>query len=118
MLLPNADPTHVEYVEDYVRIASRQSESIDVALFRDRARGDLVVVAKDKVTGEDVKIPVDGESAAEVYRHPFALRGPPAAADREWRITRGERLRGLGRVARPQSERSALCGLDLPSAPL
>jgi hypothetical protein len=57
---------------DYVDLASRFEGSINVALFWDRIKGDLVVVAHDRLTGEDVRIPVDAERAAEVYRHPFA----------------------------------------------
>jgi hypothetical protein len=57
---------------DYVDLASRFEGSINVALFWDRIKGDLVVVAQDRLTGEDVRIPVDAERAAEVYRHPFA----------------------------------------------
>lgn len=65
--------------EGYVDIATRYSGSINVALFWDRDKGDLVVVAHDGLTGERVRIPVDGENAAEVYRHPFAY-APPVAA--------------------------------------
>ena len=43
-----------------------------MALFWDRTKGDLVVVAQDRLTGEDVRIEVEPERAAEVYRHPFA----------------------------------------------
>jgi len=59
-------------MDDYVDIATRHSGSINVALFWDRTKGDLLVVAHDELTGEDLRIPVDGDSAAEVYRHPFA----------------------------------------------
>jgi hypothetical protein len=65
--------------EGYVDIATRYSGSINVALFWDREKGDLVVVAHDALTGERVRIPVDGNNAAEVYRHPFAY-APLAAA--------------------------------------
>ena len=57
---------------DYVDLASRFEGSINVALFWDRIKGDLVVVAQDRMTGEDVRIPVHPDRAAEVYRHPFA----------------------------------------------
>jgi hypothetical protein len=66
--------------EGYVDIATRYSGSINVALFWDRDKGDLVVVAHDALTGERVRIPVDGDNAAEVYRHPFAYAPAFAAA--------------------------------------
>jgi hypothetical protein len=59
-------------VKDYIDIATRDSGSVNVALSRHRVRGDLVVVAKDRRTGHDVMVPVDGTSATEVYRDPFA----------------------------------------------
>jgi len=58
--------------EDYIDLATRFEGPINVALFWDRTKGDLVVVAQDRLTGEDVRIPVDADRAAEVYRHPFA----------------------------------------------
>jgi hypothetical protein len=66
--------------DGYVDIATRYSGSINVALFWDREKGDLVVVAHDALTGERVRIPVDGESAADVYRHPFAYAPTRVAA--------------------------------------
>ena len=69
----SAAAAHGSFVEDdYVDIATRRSGSINVALFWDRRKGDLVVVAHDRLTGEDVRIAVDGARAADVYRHPFA----------------------------------------------
>jgi hypothetical protein len=61
-----------EDLEDYIDLATRFAGSINVALFWDRVKGDLVVVAHDDLTGEDVRIPVEPERAAEVFRHPFA----------------------------------------------
>jgi len=58
--------------DDYIDLATRFEGSINVALFWDRTRGDLIVVAQDRLTGEDVRIPVEPERAVEVYRHPFA----------------------------------------------
>ncbi len=71
-----ADAAQGSWVEDdYVDIATRHSGSINVALFWDRSKGDLVVVAHDRLTGEDVRIAVDGAHAADAYRHPFAYAG-------------------------------------------
>ena len=61
-----------EDLEDYIDLATRYAGSINVALFWDRINGDLVVVAHDDLTGEDVRIPVEPHRAAEVFRHPFA----------------------------------------------
>jgi hypothetical protein len=59
-------------MDGYVDIATRRAGSIDVTLLWHRSEGTLVVVAHDELTGEGVEIPVDGDRAAEVYRHPFA----------------------------------------------
>jgi hypothetical protein len=59
-------------VRAYVDIATRRSGSIEVSLLWERAEGTLVVVARDAATGESVRIPVDADRAAEVYRYPFA----------------------------------------------
>lgn len=70
-----AEETAAGVAEDedvYVDLAARFEGSINVALFWDRARGDLIVVAQDRLKGEEVRIPVDPDQAAEVYRHPFA----------------------------------------------
>jgi hypothetical protein len=64
--------TETADVDDYVDLATRFEGSINVALFWDRVKGDLIVVAQDRLTGEDLRIPVDPDRATEVYRHPFA----------------------------------------------
>ena len=56
----------------YIDLAARFEGAISVALFWDRVRGDLIVVAQDRLRGEEVRIPVEPARAAEVYRHPFA----------------------------------------------
>jgi hypothetical protein len=61
-----------EDLEDYIDLATRFAGSINVALFWDRISGDCVVVAHDDLTGEDLRISVAPERAAEVFRHPFA----------------------------------------------
>ncbi|MFY9578078.1 MAG: hypothetical protein WAQ33_02025 [Gaiellaceae bacterium] len=61
-----------EDLEDYIDLATRFAGSINVALFWDRINGDLVVVAHDDLTGEDLRIEVEPDRAAEVFRHPFA----------------------------------------------
>ena len=43
-----------------------------MALIWDRAKRTLVVFAHDNRTDEEVAIPVSGDEASEVYRHPFA----------------------------------------------
>ena len=44
----------------------------DLALVWDRSDETLRVFAYDGLTGEEIVVPVSGEEAAEVYRHPFA----------------------------------------------
>jgi len=53
-------------------LASRRAGGIEVALIWDRAAETLVVFAHDARTDEEISIPVTGDEAAEVYRHPFA----------------------------------------------
>jgi hypothetical protein len=67
-------------MDGYVDIATRRSGSIEVSLLWERAEGKLLVVAHDDLTGDDITIPVDGEHAAEVYRHPFAYAAEASVA--------------------------------------
>jgi hypothetical protein len=55
-----------------VDLASRKAGGIEVALIWDREAETLVVFAHDARTDEAVSIPVTGDEATEVYRHPFA----------------------------------------------
>jgi hypothetical protein len=59
-------------MEQVVDLATRKSGSIAVALVWDRSNQTLRVFAYDGLTGEEILVPVSGEEAAEVYRHPFA----------------------------------------------
>ena len=65
-----------------VDLASRKAGGIEVALIWDREAQSLVVFAHDKHTDEEISIPVTGDEATEVYRHPFAYANratPPGA---------------------------------------
>ena len=55
-----------------VDLASRKAGGIEVALIWNRDEKTLVVFAHDSHTDEEVSIPVTGDEATEVYRHPFA----------------------------------------------
>jgi hypothetical protein len=55
-----------------IDLATRQSGSIEVALIYDRFDHSLAVFVHDALTGEELVLPVSGEEAAEVYRHPYA----------------------------------------------
>jgi hypothetical protein len=57
---------------DLVDLATRTAGGIEVALIWDRDEKTLVVFAHDSATREEVAIPVSGEEATEIYRHPFA----------------------------------------------
>jgi hypothetical protein len=59
-------------MRDLVDLASRRAGGIEVALIWNRKEQTLVVFAHDDRTDEEVAIPVSGEEASEVYRHPFA----------------------------------------------
>jgi hypothetical protein len=59
-------------MRNLVDLVSRRGGGIEVALIWDRSRQTLVVFAHDNRTDEDVAIPVNGDEASEVYRHPFA----------------------------------------------
>ncbi len=61
-------------MDDVVDLATRKSGSIAVALIWDRNAETLRVCACDGLTGEEIVVPVSGDEAAEVYRHPFAYR--------------------------------------------
>lgn len=62
-------------MEQVVDLATRKTGSIGVALVWDRNDETLRVFAYDGLTGEEIVVPVSGEEAAEVYRHPFAYAG-------------------------------------------
>jgi hypothetical protein len=59
-------------MRNLVDLASRRGGGIEVALIWDRRDSSLVVFARDELTDEEVAIPVSGDEATEVYRHPFA----------------------------------------------
>jgi hypothetical protein len=59
-------------MEQVIDLATRKSGSIAVALIWDRGQQGLRVIAYDGLTDEQIVVPVSGEEAAEVYRHPFA----------------------------------------------
>jgi hypothetical protein len=59
-------------MRNLVDLASRRGGGIEVALIWDRDKHTLVVFAHDERTDEEVAIPVSGDEASEVYRHPFA----------------------------------------------
>jgi hypothetical protein len=59
-------------VRKLVDLTSRRAGGIEVALIWDRDARTLVVFAHDDRTDEEVAIPVSGDEANEVYRHPFA----------------------------------------------
>jgi hypothetical protein len=71
-------------MEDVIDLATRKSGGIAVALIWDRREQALRVIAYDRLTDEEIVVPVSGEEAAEVYRHPFAYTnraiGPAGSA--------------------------------------
>lgn len=61
-------------MEHVIDLATRKSGSIAVALIWYRREEMLRVIAYDALTDEEIVVPVTGDEAAEVYRHPFAYR--------------------------------------------
>ena len=59
-------------MRNLVDLASRRGGGIEVALIWDREKETLVVFAYNQRTEEEIAIPVSGDEASEVYRHPFA----------------------------------------------
>ena len=62
----------------------RHSDGIDVRLMWDQGENRVHVAVSDRKTGESFIIEVrEGESAANVFQHPFAYAGrsTPATAD-------------------------------------
>ena len=80
-------------VNDLVDIATRHAGGIEVALIWDRRDKTLVVFAYDALTEEEVVIPVTGDEAAEVYRHPFAYAH--RTVDLDLRLPKAERSAGV-----------------------
>ena len=74
-------------MEHLIDLATRKSGSIAVALIWDRREQALRVIAYDGLTDEEIVVPVSGEEAAEVYRHPFAYTSRairPGVSARTW----------------------------------
>ena len=69
-------------MEQVVDLATRKSGSIAVALVWNRGDETLRVFAYDGLTGEEIVVPVSGEEAAEVYRHPFAYTARSVKSNR------------------------------------
>ena len=69
-----------EVMRTLVDLASRRGGGIEVALIWDPDAKTLVVFAHDERTDEEIAIPVNGEEATEVYRHPFAYAHRSSAA--------------------------------------
>jgi len=81
-------------MEQVVDLATRKSGSIAVALVWDRSDETLRVFAYDGLTGEEIVVPVSGEEAAEVYRHPFAYTARSVKSSHSAGNRRGELGRG------------------------
>jgi hypothetical protein len=62
-----------------LELDARHGGGIDVELFWDPRTQGLSVVAHDAATDETVTIYVEADKALEVFRHPFAYVGEPAA---------------------------------------
>jgi hypothetical protein len=71
-----------------VDLATRSSGSIEVVLLYDRLVGTLAVFVRDAVTDEEFFVPVTGEEAAEVYRHPYAYAHRATRASPSHKATR------------------------------
>ena len=84
---------HLVNVKEVVDIATRHAGGIEVALIWNRRDKTLVVFAHDALTDEEVVIPVAGEEAAEVYRHPFAYAH--RTVDLDLRLPKAERSAGV-----------------------
>ena len=59
-------------MKSVVDLATRRSGSIEVALIYNRDDRSLAVFVHDGLTDEELLLPVTGDEAAEVYRHPYA----------------------------------------------
>jgi hypothetical protein len=70
----------VDLMKELVDLASRKTGGIEVALIWNRRSRSLVVFAHDAATSEELAIPVSGDEAADVYRHPFAYAHRATAA--------------------------------------
>jgi len=72
-------------MKSVVDLATRRSGSIEVALIYNRDDRSLAVFVHDGMNGEELLLPVTGDEAAEVYRHPYAYadraQKPPAVSE-------------------------------------
>ncbi len=68
-------------MEQVIDLATRKNGSIAVVLIWDRREQTLRVTAYDALTDEQIVVPVSGEEAGEVYRHPFAYASRAISPD-------------------------------------
>ena len=74
-----AQPRHRQYMDGPLELDARHAGGIDVELLWDPRTQGLSVVAHDARSDETVTIYVEADQALEVFRHPFAYAGEPAA---------------------------------------
>jgi hypothetical protein len=66
-------------MDGLLQLDARHAAGIDVELLWDPRTQGVSVVAHDEATDETVTIYVEADQALEVFRHPFAYVGEPAA---------------------------------------
>jgi hypothetical protein len=66
-------------MDGLLQLDARHAAGIDVELLWDPRTQGVSVVAHDAATDETVTIYVEADQALEVFRHPFAYVGEPAA---------------------------------------
>ncbi len=67
---------------DWVELADRSGDGLEVRLLWDRRSGDVKVTVLRVVTGSVGELDVAPEDALEAFHHPFAYRRGPGARER------------------------------------
>ena len=63
---------HTSLRPDLEELAYRTTDGIDVALLWNRQHNCLTVVVNDMRSGEQLVVPVGGDSPLDVFHHPYA----------------------------------------------
>ena len=68
----------------HVELAARDGDGIFVQLLWDRSTNRVTVRVHDERSGDRFELPVSGDDALDVYRHPYVYAASRGAPGRRW----------------------------------
>jgi hypothetical protein len=76
------DPMSATTISDWVELADRAGDGLDVRLYWNSGDGRVKVTVHRVTTDQHAELDVAPEDALEAFHHPFAYRRPTAATRR------------------------------------